>query len=98
MITRIVKMKFRSDKVAEFRELFEQQHTKIKAFRGCRDVTLYQDINEPSIFFTYSHWESEDALQEYRSSDVFRSIWTSTKALFSERAEAWSLNEIKVSD
>ncbi len=98
MITRIVKMKFRSDKVAEFRELFEQQHTRIKAFRGCQDVTLYQDINEPGIFFTYSHWESEDALQEYRSSDVFRSIWTSTKALFSERAEAWSLNEIKVSD
>ena len=96
MITRIVKMTFQEDKIADFHQLFESQHTKIKSFEGCRNVVLYQDIQDKSIFFTYSHWDNEEALEAYRHSDLFKSIWKSTKALFSERAAAWSLNEIKV--
>ena len=96
MITRIVKMTFQEDKIADFQHLFESQNTKIKSFEGCQNVVLYQDINDQSIFFTYSHWDNEQALETYRHSDLFKSIWKSTKALFSERAAAWSLNEIKV--
>ena len=96
MITRIVKMTFQEDKIADFHQLFESQHTKIKSFEGCQNVVLYQDIHDKSIFFTYSHWDNEEALEAYRNSDLFKSIWKSTKALFSERAAAWSLNEIKV--
>ena len=98
MITRIVKMTFQEDKIADFQKLFENQHTKIKAFEGCQSVVLYQDIHDKSVFFTYSHWDNEEALDSYRNSDLFKSIWKSTKALFSEKAAAWSLSEVKVAE
>jgi quinol monooxygenase YgiN len=96
MITRIVKMKFQQEKVQDFKTLFKAQHLKIKSFPGCQKVVLYQDLHEREIFFTYSHWDSKRALNDYRSSELFKSIWKSTKALFSEPANAWSLDEIKV--
>jgi len=98
MITRIVKMTFQTDKIAEFQRLFESQHTKIKSFKGCQNVVLYQDIHDHSVFFTYSHWDNEEALEAYRHSELFKSIWKATKVLFRERAAAWSLNEIKVAE
>ena len=98
MITRIVKMTFQKNKIDDFQELFRNQHTKIKAFEGCQNVVLYQDIQDKSVFFTYSHWDNEKALEAYRHSDVFKSIWKATKALFSEKAAAWSLSEVKVAE
>jgi len=91
MITRIVKMHFSEEHIDDFRSLFVEVREKIRGFEGCHGVELLQDIHEPCIFFTYSHWDSEDALNAYRHSDLFAATWKKTKAMFSDKAKAWSV-------
>jgi len=90
MIKRIVKMEFAPEKTAEFQALFEENKAKIAAFPGCHGVELLQDVTHTHIFFTFSHWESENALNEYRMSPLFESVWKQTKALFNAKPMAWS--------
>ncbi len=57
MFTRIVKMEFKSDEVQNFLKSFELVKEKIRTFDGCSHLELYQDKNDPTIFFTYSKWK-----------------------------------------
>ena len=98
MVTRIVKMTFHEDKLDEFKHIFENSKDRIRGFSGCTYVELCNDINKPNVFFTYSHWDSEEALNEYRNSTFFKSTWNKTKALFKARPEAYSLHTIYSSD
>ncbi|MDM9632217.1 putative quinol monooxygenase [Robiginitalea aurantiaca] len=91
MLTRIVKMTFEPENIPSFERLFKASEKEIRAFPGCVNVNLLQDIKDPSVFFTYSHWESEAALEAYRNSEFFKGVWGQTRTLFSERPKAWSL-------
>jgi quinol monooxygenase YgiN len=93
MITRLVKMTFREEKVSEFLTLYNNSRERIAGFDGCIKVSLFQDINHPAIFFTYSEWLSEAHLDIYRKSEIFLTIWKKAKACFASPAEAWSLND-----
>jgi len=94
MFVRIVKMDFRLDKIADFISVFETHKLKIRAFMGCQFLELYQDKNQPNIFFTYSYWENEQALENYRKSDLFIQVWSKAKQLFQNKAQAWSVDKV----
>lgn len=94
MLIRIVKMNFKTEEIDAFRRMFDGKKTKIRNFQGCRHLELYQDKHDPEIFFTYSFWESDEDLQRYRHSELFKSTWQETKAKFAARAEAWSVNRL----
>ena len=94
MLTRIVKMVFEPERMEDFMELFKNNKHRISSFEGCESVTLLQDLNRDNIFFTYSHWRDEEALEAYRRSETFQEIWGKTKPMFLERAEAWSVEEL----
>ena len=91
MIIRIVKMTFQSQRIIDFTTLFEERKQTIKSFKGCTHLELWQDSKNENIFFTYSHWHSEEDLDHYRFSEFFKDTWSKTKLLFSEKAEAWSV-------
>lgn len=91
---RIVKMTFKPDKVEEFKELFHSVHAKIVAMDGCRSVTLMNDMEDSTVFVTYSEWATEADLEAYRSSKLFSKTWAKTKKLFSDKPQAWSLNRV----
>lgn len=95
MILRIVKMKFKAEHCSEFLALFEKYHSQIAGFKNCLGVELLRDIHDPQIFFTYSQWESENDLNHYRESELFKSVWSQTKAMFEQKAEAWSIHKIR---
>jgi len=54
MITRIVKMVFTDQGVAEFVENFNLVKTKIRGFEGCEYLELWKASTEKNTFFTYS--------------------------------------------
>ena len=91
---RIVKMTFNPEKVNEFLANFEEVKSQIRAFNGVEHLELLSDKNNTNIYFTYSIWESEDHLNNYRHSDLFKSVWAVTKPLFIKKAEAWSLESM----
>lgn len=98
MLIRIVRMAFKPEEVPAFLENFEANKTFIRNFPGCQHLELWQDETQKNIFVTYSHWESEKALDQYRDSELFKSVWSFTKALFSEKPQAFSskkLQEVK---
>jgi hypothetical protein len=94
MIKRIVKLTFREEAVPEFFAIFEDSKLKIRAFEGNLHLELLRDLARPSIFFTLSFWENEAALDRYRASELFKTTWAQTKALFAEKPEAWSVEVV----
>jgi heme-degrading monooxygenase HmoA len=94
MFVRIVKMNFQEDKVDAFLNNFEEVKEHIRNFPGNRFLELYRDRNDPNIFFTYSYWEQEEDLENYRKSDLFCEVWAFTKQLFKAKAEAWSVDKL----
>lgn len=91
MITRVVKLSIRPECVYEFKEIFYESQKLIRAFEGCSKVDLMKDLHNDSVFFTLSFWKTEDDLEAYRNSYLFKSTWSKVKTLFSNKAEAWSL-------
>ncbi len=94
-LIRVVRMTFRSEEIPAFLENFEANKVLIRNFPGCSHLELWQDENQKNIFITYSHWESEAALNQYRDSQLFKSVWGFTKTLFSEKPQAWSTKKIQ---
>lgn len=96
MIVRIVTMTFDPDRVNDFNELFEGVKQKIRGFPGCHHLSLLQGVApKENVFMTYSHWDSESDLDAYRHSELFGDTWTKTKAMFSDKPSAISLEEIQ---
>ena len=94
MFIRIVKMSFHEDKIPVFLEHFHTVKEHIRNFPGNNFLEVYQDKNNPSIFFTYSIWNDESDLEKYRQSELFNDVWTFTKALFNGKPEAWSVDKL----
>jgi quinol monooxygenase YgiN len=94
MITRIVKLTFHPEKVADFMEVFEESKTKIRAFEGCFGMELLKNMDAPYVLFTKSLWNDAAALEKYRHSELFQKTWARTKIHFAAKAEAWSLETI----
>ncbi|MES2587462.1 MAG: antibiotic biosynthesis monooxygenase family protein [Bacteroidota bacterium] len=94
MITRVVKIHFQAEKIAEFLLFFESIKWKVAKQPNCFGMKLLQDKSNPEIIFTYSIWKDENALNAYRDSELFsQEVWPKIKPWFKEKAEAWTLEE-----
>lgn len=91
MLIRIVRMEFDPAKVEDFKILFEEVKGKIAGFPGCHHVELRVDASLDNVFYTFSKWENEEALEAYRVSDLFVETWKRTKILFNGKPLAYSL-------
>lgn len=96
MIVRFVKLTFKQESVPDFLEIFFSTKEKIGGFPGCSYLNLLRGKDSPNVFFTHSIWESPEALEAYRQSELFQTTWAKTKVLFAEKAEAWSLGEERI--
>lgn len=94
MFVRIVKMSFHKENIPAFLENFEKMKMHIRNAEGNRFLELYQEKQNPCVFFTYSYWETEKDLENYRKSALFDNVWTFTKKLFNAKPEAWSVNKL----
>lgn len=93
-LIRIVRMTFRKDEVEHFLDLYRKSHQRIRDFKGCLHLELWQDYHNDHIFTSYSEWVDEEALEAYRHSEVFREIWKGTKRFFAGRPEAHSFRKM----
>lgn len=93
MITRIVKMNVNELDIEKFKLLVQPYQSKILAFKGCVQVDIMRDKKNRTQFFSYSIWESEEALENYRNSKMFREIWAEIKKLLSSPTIAWTVED-----
>lgn len=94
MFVRIVKLSFHQENIPAFLENFEVMKEKIRNAPGNRLLELYQDKDNPDLFFTYSYWDTIEDLENYRKSELFDGIWSFTKKLFNAKPEAWSVDKL----
>jgi heme-degrading monooxygenase HmoA len=94
MFVRIVKLSFHEENIPAFLENFELMKEKIRNASGNRFLELYQDKSNKCLFFTYSYWETEADLENYRNSELFYDVWNFTKKLFNDKPEAWSVDKL----
>jgi quinol monooxygenase YgiN len=91
---RIVKLSFEQAHIDDFKQFFETRKELIKNFDGCTHLELWQDHDNPCIFFTYSHWNQATNLETYRTSKLFQDTWATVKPWFSHKPEAFSANQL----
>ncbi|CAH0996498.1 hypothetical protein EMA8858_02630 [Emticicia aquatica] len=96
MLIRYVRMTFLEQKTDEFQEIFNASKDKIRAMKGCQYLELMRDINQPNVFMTHSHWDTETDLNNYRDSELFKTTWAKTKVLFAEKPLAFSVESLTV--
>jgi len=84
-------MHFTDVGVSEFLRIFNAHKELIRNFEGCLMLELLRDPVDPLTYATISHWKDNVSLENYRKSELFASVWTPVKTLFSARAEAFSL-------
>jgi len=93
MIIRMVKMTFKPGNISAFEKIFEATKDRIRASNGCQHLELLRDVDNPNVFFTYSHWVDTEHLNMYRDSALFAEVWPATKVLFAAKPEAWSTEQ-----
>ncbi len=94
-LLRTVRMTFHPDRVADFLALFTEARPRISAAPGCHHVELWQDARFPAVLTTFSRWDSPEALEAYRASDLFRTTWARTTPLFAAPPEARSQHVVR---
>jgi quinol monooxygenase YgiN len=92
MITRVVRLTFKPEHTETFIEIMRQHHLLIRGFKGCYDLNSYQDMKEANVFFTISIWQDEAALNDYRHSEFFKTLWGKLKPMFGDKAVAHSMS------
>lgn len=91
---RIVKLSFETEHIEKFKLLFEERKLLIRNFNGCTHLELWQDKKEAGTFYTYSIWQEEANLEDYRVSALFQDTWTQVKQWFSAPPQAFSADKI----
>lgn len=91
MIIRVVKLTFREEEVKLFLDNFKETKHIVRNYKGCTHLELLKVKNSTNAFMTYSYWEDEYYLEQYRKSDTFINIWSQVKKWFDKKPEAWTL-------
>ncbi len=93
MIKRLVRLEFQEAFIQDFKFVYEKHLVYMKSLPSCQSLDFYNERGNPHIFFTISVWESEEALDNYRSSEYFRDIWGRIKPWFQAKPQAWTLDK-----
>lgn len=90
MLIRVVQLSIRSECVDGFLTVFAEAAPRIHAFPGCLRLELWEDQETRGGFTTLSHWKSDEALDAYRNSSLFRLRWAAIKPMFAAKPRAFS--------
>ena len=93
MITRIVRMEFRPEHVDDYLAQFDTVKYLIRSFPGVQHLELHRDAGQSNVFYTYSKWDGEEDLEDYRQSELFKGAWSQVKVWFLGKPQAFSLRE-----
>jgi heme-degrading monooxygenase HmoA len=88
-------MSFQPEKVDSFLQLFSRVAGYIRTFPGCQRLELLADQTDEQVFTTYSIWDSQHDLDEYRRSPLFDDTWRRTREMFSDSPSAVSYRVVR---
>jgi len=90
MVWRWVEMPAYADKVPLLQEKLLAQAPHTRNFPGCLYLQLFYQPEGPT-FYSLSQWESLEALEKYRASQLFRAFWGAIRPYFRAEPRAHTL-------
>lgn len=77
MIQRLVKFTIKNGRQADFLQLCDDSKEDFAPFlqNGCIDFKFWQDTRVPTIFFSLTVWESQNAVDHYHYSNHSTLFW-----------------------
>ena len=81
-IVRIVTMTFLEKELSSFERLFKERSGAIRDSPGCLELHLLRDVENPTVMTTFSVWTSKEALDAYRSTELFKETWSVARKKF----------------
>jgi quinol monooxygenase YgiN len=94
MIVRVVRLKFSKENLPLALDKLNAIAPTVRSMKGCSYLEIASGLEHRGMVFTYSHWDSVQSLNAYRTSETFKAFWRDIKTLFSEPAGAWSLDPL----
>ncbi|MCY4224130.1 MAG: antibiotic biosynthesis monooxygenase [Bacteroidetes bacterium] len=86
MLIRLVRLTLKPEAVTSFQQEFSVMSPKIRQYPGCHQLHLWMDLELNHILTTYSEWDSESSLNDYRESSLFKTNWALVKPMFAAPA------------
>lgn len=81
-IVRLIHVKVAQDQMKEAERLWREDCAPLmKQARGMLSEELLKCVESPGEYISYSEWESEEALEAFRTSDAHAEIERHTKTL-----------------
>ena len=84
MNTVTIFLKVASQKRDEFVQTIEALLMDLKQEKGFRKSSIYQDVGNPDVFHLVEEWETNDDLEKYLKSELFRILIGTLKVLCKE--------------
>jgi len=97
-ILRIVRLSFFENKTQNFIDIFQSTKDQICSFDGCLQLDLMNDFHQSNVYYTISKWNSNESLETYRNSALFKETWAKTKLLFNDKPIAYTLISNTIAD
>ena len=91
MLHRIVKLTFTPAGLEALEQVLAKAAARVRTREGCLHMHMMRSDEEPGLIFTYSLWRDAGALDAYRHSEAFQTMWGTIKPHFAARPEAHSL-------
>ncbi|MGY6561897.1 MAG: putative quinol monooxygenase [Luteibaculaceae bacterium] len=93
MIHRWVRLTINPTDKTKFLDILREYHHNVRAFPGCKSLLLSAEPNG-NVVITYSVWDDEASLAEYRRSEMFKAFWLKIKPFFIDKPLAYSTKEV----
>ena len=85
-ITVVARIKARPDAIEKVRDaLLKLVEPTLNKDDGCINYDLYQDNDNPSLFFFLENWESEELLKKHLDSEHIRAYRKATEGSIEQR-------------
>lgn len=95
LFLRMVSLKFRSDKVNEFKKHYTEKVIPVlRNVQGCRRAFLAAPADNPNELISVTEWENEQAAQAYEHGGQFDALLESQRHFFSGLSD-WSMTKQK---
>jgi heme-degrading monooxygenase HmoA len=93
MITRIIKLTV-NIAPEDFLKYMESIKSDFDDFEGCKQLEVLRGKIDGDVFFIYTTWEKNVALNIFRRSDFNKKFWKKLLDVSQSRPQVWSVENI----
>ncbi|MBE9467115.1 MAG: antibiotic biosynthesis monooxygenase [Bacteroidetes bacterium] len=94
MITRIIKFRIAPANTDVFKQFIALIKKDFSTIKGCKNREILNDKEDKDVYFMYTIWESEFKLNQYRKSELNKTLWTKLNQWSVKEPQAWTVENV----